>query len=129
LHEVGEHEHARDLLLRVLDSGDDFEAPLATEMLAKIAMTLGDVDEAESRFREVLTRWPELDRTTGATEVFLADVLSQKGQTSAGEEALDLLDRFLTREGFQWSNVMFLAPRPSQDRRAARRLGGDEGKC
>ena len=108
LHEAGEDEHARDLLLRVLNFGDDFEAPLVTEMLGEIALSLGDLDEAEFRYREVLARWPELDRTTGAAEVFLADVLSQRNQSEADEEALGLLNRFLGRDGVQWNNVMFL---------------------
>jgi hypothetical protein len=41
-------------------------------------------------------------------EVFLADVLSQRDQSEADEEALGLLDRFLSRDGIQWNNVMFL---------------------
>jgi hypothetical protein len=47
------------------------------------------------RYREVLARWPELDHATGAAEVFLADVLSQRDRSKADEEALGLLDRFL----------------------------------
>ncbi len=55
LHGVGEREHARNLLLRVLESDGDFEAPNATEMLGQVAVMLGELDEAESRYREVLT--------------------------------------------------------------------------
>jgi len=47
------------------------------------------------RYREVLARWPELDHATGAAEVFLVDVLSQRDRSKADEEALGLLDRFL----------------------------------
>ena len=50
------------------------------------------------RYREILARWPEPDRTTGAAQVFLADVLSQRDQSKADEEALGLLNRFLSAE-------------------------------
>jgi predicted Zn-dependent protease len=95
LWEAGNAEAATGLLRRVLDDfDDDFEAPVVTELLGEIAAAQGDSDEAENRYRDVLTRWPDLDRTTGAAEVFLADVLSRRGTETADDEALDLLDRF-----------------------------------
>jgi len=54
-----------------------------------------DIGGDARRYREVLARWPELDHATGAAEVFLADVLSQRDRSKADEEALGLLDRFL----------------------------------
>ena len=109
LWEARNAEAATGLLRRVLDDLDgDFEAPVVTELLGEIAVAQGDLDEAENRYREVLTRWPDLDRTTGAAEVFLADVLSRRGAGTADDEALDLLDRFLGRDGLHWNNVLFL---------------------
>ena len=109
LWEAGNAEAATGLLRRVLDDfDDDFEAPVVTELLGEVAAAQGDSDEAENRYRDVLTRWPDLDRTTGAAEVFLADVLSRRGTETADDEALDLLDRFLGREDMPWNNVLFL---------------------
>jgi tetratricopeptide (TPR) repeat protein len=106
---AGHAEVATGLLHRVLnDYDDDFEHPGVIELLGEIAQARGDFTEAEGQYRDLLSRWPELDRTTRAAEVFLADVMSQRGTEAADDEALDLLDRFLGRDRIVLNNVLCL---------------------
>ena len=110
LWEAGVHpEAANALLRRVLDDyDDDFDKPLATELLGRIAASAGRLDEAEHWYRALLSKWPSLERTTEGAEVGLADVLSRRGTAAADQEALRLLDSFLERDAMQWKNLMFL---------------------
>lgn len=64
------------MLHRALDDPNiyNFEAACATELLGDLSRKAGNRDEAEARYRHVLTIWPALNGTAGSVEISLAKV-------------------------------------------------------
>lgn len=85
LREAGQTDASRGLLDRALDDPNiyDFEAAYVTELLGDLSGEVGERDEAEQRYRHVLTTWPTLNGTSGSVEISLAEVLAEKQGSDA----------------------------------------------
>lgn len=70
------------MLHRALDDPNiyNFEAACATELLGDLSRKAGNRDEAEARYRHVLTTWPALNGTSGSVESPLRRYWPKTGQ-------------------------------------------------
>lgn len=99
----------RALLHRALVEPEiyDFEAAHVTELLGDLSRQDGDRDEAEARYRHVLTTWPTLNGTSGNVEISLAEVLVDQAGNDPAEETMRLLDAWLARPQLQFDSQLF----------------------
>jgi len=98
LREAGELHGAKELLNRVVSEyPESMDCGFCLELLGDIGREEGSAEVAEWNYREVIRRWPDLNRTTGMVEVSLAEVLTETAGPDCHEEALRLLDSALKR--------------------------------
>lgn len=108
LREAGLPDDARTLLLRVATFyPDTTDAAFATELLGDLARQHGRMPEAESYYRSLLECWPNLNGTSWMAEVSLAELLTDRGDESAWNEALLLLQNRLDRPTTMFDNDLF----------------------
>ncbi len=109
LREDGQTDASRAMLHRALDDPNiyNFEAACVTELLGDLSRKAGNRDEAEARYRHVLTTSPTLNGTSGSLEISLAEVLAEKQDRDATEEALRLLEAWLARPQLQFDSQLF----------------------
>jgi len=110
LRDAGELRGAKELLNRVLsDYPKSMDSGFCLELLGDIGREEGSAEAAESNYREVISRWPDLNGTTGMVEVSLAEVLTESADPESHEEALRLLDsalkrgRMMNSDLFRWN--------------------------
>jgi predicted Zn-dependent protease len=108
LSDSGQLGAAKELLNRVVrDYPKSLDCRVCLELLGDIARKEGSARDAENKYREVLQRWPDLNARTGMVEVSLAEVLTERGQRNASDEALGLLDSALKRGTVTFNSQFF----------------------
>lgn len=108
LRESGQIDAARSLWLRILESdlGHGSEQASTIEHLAD-SYAGQDPTVAESYYRRLLAEHPSLNGTTATSEISLAELLTDKGDSASTAEALALLNSFLVRDTAQFPSVLF----------------------
>jgi hypothetical protein len=115
---------AKQLLKRVVsDYPEALDCRRCVELLGDIARGEGSTEIAETNYREVIGRWPDLNATSGMVEVSLAELLTESDRRDSNDEALRLLDsalrrgRMLNSDLFRWNVALA---------RVAERIGDPE---
>jgi len=100
LADSGDLDGARELLMRALDFPDVFAfyEKGILDALARVELLSGDTTAAESIYRQVISRWPDSGGVDGGAEIYLAEIVSARGET---REATDLLNGWIAREAGQ----------------------------
>jgi predicted Zn-dependent protease len=105
----GHQDAARELLERAAAHPDAyfFETVAAWESLADMAVERGDRATAEQLYRRILTEQPTGSGTTGSVEISLAELLLDRGDPAARDEALALLDSWIGRPKLKFDSQLF----------------------
>jgi len=109
LAEAGEVDAARDLWLRVLQCTDERTAGDRATALEHLGASYANDDPAaaEAFYRRLLTEFPTLKGTSYTVEIALAELLAERGREEDVEEALGLLESFISRGMVQFPDVLF----------------------
>jgi predicted Zn-dependent protease len=108
LADAGLLDEAKALLTRLTSQyPDSLDAPYATELLGDVARRQRRAEDAERHYRAVVAGWSSLNATSGMVEVSLAELLAERGDRKACEEALGLLERWLHRGGLRFNSQLF----------------------
>ena len=109
LRAAGHTAAARELLERAADHPDGhfFMTVSAWESLADMAVERGDRATAEQLYRRIVIEQPSGSGTTGGIEISLAELLLDKGDPDARDEALALLDSWMGRPRMKFDNQLF----------------------
>lgn len=109
--EAGERQAAGYLLHRATEGVKDYwqsERVYAWELLGDMAAQDGDLDAAESLYRQVLAE-PSDSGTSGCVAISLASLLAHRGDRAQLQEALELLaawndgePAFMPSQAFRW---------------------------
>ena len=79
----------------------------AWESLADMAVERGDRATAEQLYRRIVIEQPSGSGTTGGIEISLAELLLDKGDPDARDQALALLDSWMGRPRMKFDNQLF----------------------
>lgn len=110
LRHAGKTEAARGLLQRAADyskpDGYLHESVSAWESLADMAAERGDRATAEELYRRILAL-PNQSGSTGTIEISLANLLLDTGRPEDRDEALALLETWMSRDQLKFDHVLF----------------------
>ena len=128
LSEAGNDAAARELWLRVLhEYPESFDVNASIEHLADSERRAGMIDAAEEHYRDLISRSPTLNGTSGMGELSLAELLIDSDDKARLHEAVELLDRALHRgtmlpaHRFRWHLALTKAATEMGDRETQQR--------